>query len=166
MGNCCSAEHSRAAEEQIFIMEQDRGAAPPTRLKGPLKTHAAAAPSPPETNGASAAWTRKVEESTVPVLLLLATGMGIECEMKYDRPRQVVSLSRDDNYREIALAQVKKVLHTPEELAKIQIQQAAPAQDSSCSALLLSSGHCITLRFDSASDCRAFVTLMVSEVGR
>jgi len=175
MGGCCSSES--AQEGQLELEVSNSGVVSPTqvtqigKLTSGNRKHASSMCNP--TAGQSdynIAFVNKLAAG-MPVLILLATGSGLECSIKLESevPGRLnagatnsdlkLVLTRDRNKREIPFATITKILNTPEQLMRVE---TASNLDSNCCAVLMSSGTCITLRWDSVLDCRAFVTEMAA----
>eukprot|EP01053_Blabericola_migrator_P009917 Blabericola_migrator_1__9916@NODE_5481_length_752_cov_240_262774_g3543_i0_p1_GENE_NODE_5481_length_752_cov_240_262774_g3543_i0NODE_5481_length_752_cov_240_262774_g3543_i0_p1_ORF_typecomplete_len180_score29_68ISP3_C/PF18045_1/8_1e23ISP1_C/PF18161_1/9_8e18_NODE_5481_length_752_cov_240_262774_g3543_i033572 len=89
------------------------------------------------------------------VLVLIASGHGIECTLKVDLQKETVILSHEDLRKEIPFENVTKVLHTPDELKRIRTEARL---DENCSALFTAQdASCVVFSFDTPEENLAFV---------
>eukprot|EP01071_Lankesteria_metandrocarpae_P015449 Lankesteria_metandrocarpae@DN9691_c0_g1_i1.p1 len=102
---------------------------------------------------------KRLEVSAVPVLLLLATGFAIECDITFEREKRVLVLRNEVNRREVHFNDVQSAISTTSEMSKIQIK-ADIAHDINCCAILMRDRKCLTLRFDTSGESSSFVSLV------
>eukprot|EP01069_Polyplicarium_translucidae_P005787 Polyplicarium_translucidae@DN2853_c0_g1_i1.p1 len=173
MGNCCGVEGLSNADELNWGERPDTpGLAKPeartedeTTAGSTTETAAKQSDRRPKASQADVDTLMAKLELGVDTVVLLATGMGLKCQLRYDDSRRVLSLSRGDNYREITASQIKKVLFTREQLKKIETK-ANLVDDNNCCGLLMTTGTCITLRFDQLKDNHVFIATMQQIINR
>ncbi|KYF41501.1 IMC sub-compartment protein ISP1 [Toxoplasma gondii ARI] len=94
------------------------------------------------------------------VLVLLQDGTRLQCILHYNEADSSLSISCEDKVRVIPLSDIKALLHTRDQLQRVETK-ANLVDDESCVALhLLESGNCIPLRFDGVKDKTCFVDLL------
>jgi len=93
----------------------------------------------------------------IEVNIVLAVGHGLKAMIQFDIESKAIIIMRGDNRRLIELRSLTRILHTPEQLTRIETQASL---DSRCAAILLITGTCITLRFYKEVDCKSFVSVI------
>ncbi|PFH33304.1 IMC sub-compartment protein ISP1 [Besnoitia besnoiti] len=98
--------------------------------------------------------------SGMAVLVLLQDGTRLSCVLHYNAKDASLSISCEDKVRVIPLSDIKALLHTHEQLQRVETK-ANLVDDECCVALhLLESGNCIPLRFENVVDKCCFVDLV------
>eukprot|EP01055_Gregarina_sp_Pseudo9_P003173 Gregarina_sp_Pseudo_9__3172@NODE_335_length_3126_cov_16_342404_g315_i0_p2_GENE_NODE_335_length_3126_cov_16_342404_g315_i0NODE_335_length_3126_cov_16_342404_g315_i0_p2_ORF_typecomplete_len179_score44_99ISP3_C/PF18045_1/6_6e21ISP1_C/PF18161_1/3_9e16_NODE_335_length_3126_cov_16_342404_g315_i0221757 len=159
MGGCCSSEsdaHTELATAALHPLPphgrvHSRTKSPQSRRRG----------SGHGTSGAvgvsSAAIDQFMQRAAegFEVLVLIASGHGIECLLRVDLQKEVVVLSHEELRKEIPFANVTKVLHLPEELKRVRTEARL---DAHCSALFTAlDASCVVFSFDTVEENQAFV---------
>eukprot|EP00915_Cephaloidophora_sp_WS-2016_P001033 GHVH01001388.1.p1 GENE.GHVH01001388.1~~GHVH01001388.1.p1 ORF type:complete len:161 (+),score=18.45 GHVH01001388.1:60-542(+) len=89
--------------------------------------------------------------------IVLAVGHGLKCILRYNPDSKAIVIMRGDNRRVLALSSITRILHTEEQLSRVETQATL---DSHCCAMLLLTGTCITCRFFKEIDCKSFVSVI------
>ncbi|OEH79590.1 uncharacterized protein LOC34620032 [Cyclospora cayetanensis] len=98
--------------------------------------------------------------SGMSITVLLKDGTKLSCTIHLNLSDNSLSISCEDKVRVIPLSDVKALLHTADQLKRVETQ-ADLVGDSNCVALhLLESGNCIPLRFEEARQKHSFVEML------
>lgn len=114
---------------------------------------------PPAISEAVIAQFRKRLESSMEVIVLLADGSRLTCDLKLNPSSESLIISCDANLREIPLNELKAILHGKEQLRRVETK-AALTDDPNCVALHMMTGNCIPLRFDTVDEKECFIELV------
>ncbi|KAL8271817.1 hypothetical protein Esti_004207 [Eimeria stiedai] len=99
-------------------------------------------------------------QSGMAITVLLQDGTKLSCTLHLSPTDNSLSISCEDKVRVIPLSDVKSLLHTREQLKRVETR-ANLVDDENCVALhLLESGNCIPLRFTEAPDKHIFVEML------
>lgn len=162
MGGCCSSEsdaHTELATAALHPLPphgrvHSRNKSPQSRSGGPSSTSRKNANNIAMSAAAIEQFMQRAAEG-FEVLVLIASGHGIECTLKVDLDKEVVILSHEDLRKEIPFENVTKVLYLPEELKRIRTEARL---DDHCSALFTAlDASCVVFSFDSVEENQAFV---------
>lgn len=94
------------------------------------------------------------------ITVLLQDATKLSCTLHLNAADNSLSISCEDKVRVIPLSDVKSLLHTRDQLKRVETR-ANLVDDGNCVALhLLESGNCIPLRFEEAKDKSIFVEMM------
>ncbi|KAL8453919.1 hypothetical protein Emed_000630 [Eimeria media] len=99
-------------------------------------------------------------QSGMAITVLLQDGTKLSCTLHLSPADNSLSISCEDKVRVIPLSDVKSLLHTREQLKRVETR-ANLVDDENCVALhLLESGNCIPLRFTETPDKHIFVEML------
>lgn len=101
------------------------------------------------------AFQRRLERS-IDVIVLLADGTRLTCQLKLNKEDKSLVISCDTNLRVIPLTELKATLHGRDQLRRVETK-ANLVDDPNCVALHMMTGNCIPIRFDENSDKNAFI---------
>ncbi|CBZ52845.1 hypothetical protein NCLIV_026340 [Neospora caninum Liverpool] len=169
VSSCCAVEESE--DRQVMQKEQVAKTSKGERSRDEKKKGEKVGKKSPSHRSGSASAAPQVtaadiEElnqrllSGMAVLVLLQDGTRLQCILHYNETDNSLSISCEDKVRVIPLSDVKALLHTRDQLQRVETK-ANLTDDDSCVALhLLESGNCIPLRFDSVREKTCFVELL------
>lgn len=92
--------------------------------------------------------------------VILQDKSKLKCLMNFNEERNALVLSCDNKTRNIPLSDVKSVLHTPEQLKRVETAAGILENDPCAAIHLAQSGNCIPLFFSSMEIKNAFVQLV------
>eukprot|EP01054_Gregarina_sp_Poly1_P010274 Gregarina_sp_Poly_1__10273@NODE_71_length_16098_cov_96_674880_g61_i0_p5_GENE_NODE_71_length_16098_cov_96_674880_g61_i0NODE_71_length_16098_cov_96_674880_g61_i0_p5_ORF_typecomplete_len179_score32_03ISP3_C/PF18045_1/1e21ISP1_C/PF18161_1/2_7e16DUF2476/PF10630_9/4_2DUF2476/PF10630_9/50_NODE_71_length_16098_cov_96_674880_g61_i074087944 len=162
MGGCCSSEsdaHTELATSSLQPLPphgrvHSRTKSPQSRSGGNSKKAGLRSNGIEVSAAAIEQFMQRAAEG-FEVLVLIASGLGIECTLRVDLDKETVLLTREDLRKEIPFGMVTRVLHQPEELKRIRTEAKL---DEHCSALFTAAdASCIVFSFDSVEENQAFV---------
>lgn len=100
-------------------------------------------------------------EEGIDVNIILQDKSRLKCKVKLSRETKGLILTCGSKVRNIALSDIKSILHTSEQLARVE-NSAGIGVSEPCAAIHLSSGNCIPLFFVSEDSKRGFVQVVNS----
>jgi len=100
-------------------------------------------------------------ENGIDVNIILQDKSRLKCKVKLDRDGKCLILTCGSKVRNIALLDIKSILHTPQELARVE-NSAGIGVNEPCAAIHMASGNCIPLFFVSEDSRRGFVKVVNS----
>jgi len=154
LSSCCSVEP--AGDKAVVSAKKDEGSTqevPQVPMKAPPVPA-----SPPVVQYDVDKFCKKVEEG-MDVIVLLADGTRLACQLKLNKDERSVSISCEKNLRIIPLSELKTVLHGKAQLKRVETK-ANLVDDPNCVALHMATGNCIPMRFEQLEDKECFVLLM------
>jgi len=95
-------------------------------------------------------------EKGIDVNIILQDKSRLKCKVKLDRDGKCLILTCGTKVRTILLVDIKTILHTPQELARVE-NSAGIGVNEPCAAIHMASGNCIPLFFVSEESRRSFV---------
>ncbi|GIX65837.1 inner membrane complex sub-compartment protein 1, putative [Babesia caballi] len=110
--------------------------------------------------------------NSVNVMILLEVGRGcwvvkavqdgtkLSCTLHVDCEQMLFRIACEDQVREMKFDAVKKLLHTREELSRVQTQGQSLNVNSSVALHLVENGNCIPLTFNNYHEKRLFLNIM------
>jgi len=98
-------------------------------------------------------------ELGIDVNIILQDKSRLKCTVKLDREGKCLILTCGAKVRTILLQDIKSILHTPQELARVE-NSAGIGVTEPCAAIHMSSGNCIPLFFGSEESRRSFVKVV------
>eukprot|EP00382_Lankesteria_abbotti_P005256 CAMPEP_0113848056 /NCGR_PEP_ID=MMETSP0372-20130328/2237_1 /TAXON_ID=340204 /ORGANISM="Lankesteria abbotti" /LENGTH=165 /DNA_ID=CAMNT_0000817441 /DNA_START=260 /DNA_END=757 /DNA_ORIENTATION=+ /assembly_acc=CAM_ASM_000359 len=101
---------------------------------------------------------RKLED-VMDVIVLLADGTRLTCQLKLNVEDKFLAISCEKNVRLIQLSDLKAILHGRDQLKRVETK-ASLIDDPNCVALHMVTGNCIPVRFEVLEDKIAFVELI------
>ncbi|CDJ37658.1 Apicomplexan CP 15/60K like protein, related [Eimeria tenella] len=103
---------------------------------------------------------RKRLQGGMAIIVLLQDGTKLACTLHLNPSDKSLSISCEDKVRVIPLSDVKSLLHTRDQLKRVETK-ANLVDDENCVALhLIESGNCIPIRFEAVKDKHIFVEMM------
>lgn len=98
--------------------------------------------------------------NSVNVLVLLEDGGKLSCTLHVDCTQSLIVIACDEQIREMKFESVKKILHTREELSRVQTHGPNLNFSSSVALHLLENGNCIPLTFNTSQEKKLFLNIM------
>lgn len=99
----------------------------------------------------------------IDVEVILQDKSKLKCLLMYNKDLAALVLSCDNKTRNIPLADVKSVLHTMEQLKRVETAAGILESDPCAAIHLIQSGNCIPLFFRTMAEKDLFVQLVVDE---
>ncbi|KAK1937644.1 hypothetical protein X943_003569 [Babesia divergens] len=87
-------------------------------------------------------------------------GGKLSCTLHVDCTQSLIVIACDDQIREMKFESVKKILHTREELSRVQTHGPNLNFNSSVALHLLENGNCIPLTFNTSQEKKLFLNIM------
>eukprot|EP00920_Eleutheroschizon_duboscqi_P003902 GHVT01009061.1.p1 GENE.GHVT01009061.1~~GHVT01009061.1.p1 ORF type:complete len:155 (+),score=27.94 GHVT01009061.1:500-964(+) len=103
----------------------------------------------------------------LPVSLILQDKSRMDCRVRINEGRDSIVLLCDNKVRTIALVNIKSLLHTPQQLQRVDYSAGISGADHCVAVHILETGNCIPLFFhdeDSKSYFVAVVEALVSQI--
>lgn len=160
VSSCCSTEPAESKE--AISVAADASAAKKGHNTDRGSEHFAGPPCPPVATHARVsdrdAFQRRLEQG-IEVIVLLADGTRLTCDLKLSTADKALIISCDTNVREIPLRDLKAILHGKDQLRRVETK-APLTEDANCVALHMVTGNCIPIRFEIQDDKNAFIELI------
>eukprot|EP01070_Trichotokara_eunicae_P002634 Trichotokara_eunicae@DN2782_c0_g1_i1.p1 len=151
LSSCCSVEAS--PDKQVIKDQGAEGGTGKDRAATPV---AAVAAEP--TKAEVEKFQRRLEDS-MDVIVLLADGTRLACQLKLNTIENTLAISCEKNLRIIPLNELRAVLHGKDQLRRVETK-ANLVEDPQCLALHMSTGNCIPMRFETVQDQQCFIILL------
>jgi len=157
LSSCCSVEPAgdKSVVSAKKAAEGGEGTEAP-QMQAKASSPASSSPALPQFDVEK--FSKKVEEG-MDVIVLLADGTKLACQLKLNKDERSVSISCEKNLRIIPLSELKTVLHGKDQLKRVETK-ANLVDDPNCVALHMATGNCIPMRFDELDDKECFVLLI------
>ncbi|EAN33352.1 hypothetical protein TpMuguga_01g00108 [Theileria parva strain Muguga] len=94
------------------------------------------------------------------VIVLLEDGTKLSCTLHVNCETSLVRIACDKQVREIDFASVKKILHTKDELSRIQTTGNSMNYNTTVAFHLLENGNCIPVSFSNTREKRMFLNIL------
>jgi len=98
----------------------------------------------------------------IEVSIILLDKSRLQCEVKLCPATKSLVLTCGTKVRSIPFVEIKSLLHTVEQLSRVE-NSAGIGTEESCVAIHLTSGNCIPLFFNSEDDKARFVRIILAE---
>ncbi|BAM38633.1 conserved hypothetical protein [Theileria orientalis strain Shintoku] len=99
-------------------------------------------------------------EQNLDVIVLLEDGTKLSCTLHVNCETSLVRIACDKQVREIDFGSVKKILHTKDELSRIQTNGNTMNFNTTVAFHLLENGNCIPVSFSNTHEKKMFLNIL------
>ncbi|KAK1444170.1 PH-like domain containing protein [Babesia gibsoni] len=103
--------------------------------------------------------------TAVNVTVLLEDGGQLSCTLHVDLDKKLMRIACEDQVREMKFDAVKKILHTKDELSRVQTNDRCLNIQNSVALHLVENGNCIPFTFNTSQEKKFFLNILGPFIG-